>query len=495
MGYNVKNKILQNIAALRAVLRWKNGYVLTQEECNSLLSFSGWGGMKAVMYGDTTKDYWLSMGASNADMAVYDQVQELYSMLRESIANVEDYKRVVESIKNATLSSFFTPKYIPEVLYSVLEQYKHPVKTILDPSAGSGIFLTTNSLPYSTQMLAYEKDLLTSMVLDCISKVVNADSKNKITVINAPFEASGLDVKHDLVTSNIPFGAYGVYDKYFPDNNIAGRIHNYFFAKGIMKCNEGGILAFLTTNAFLDSPMNKTARKFLFSQADFISVSVLPDDLMAETANTYAPTHFLVVQKNSNKTQLTLLEEMLCNVVTKDVDGTKVQINEYISRYEDVYVGRKYLGTNQYGKPIVACESIKVDGDTYSAELFQKILSEDFAARYSPIDIQVPVAEEQDTISEVTTEEEKPSNLIVVDINKMPKIPKLDTGSLVLLTVGQADLFTEQEELYKVVSVDMDHNTAIVEKETELKPGKERNVMIDYIKIRDAYYELIEIDK
>ena len=107
--------------------------------------------------------------------------------------------------------------------------------------------------------------------------------------------------KFDLVVSNIPFGNFRVYDKSFNDASLTGKIHNYFFAKGLEKIKEGGILAYITTDAFLNTSSNQTAREYLFNNADFISLSVMPDNLMKETGNTEAPSHLLIVQKNTNK--------------------------------------------------------------------------------------------------------------------------------------------------------------------------------------------------
>src|SRR5690606_16357460 len=99
------------------------------------------------------------------------------------------------------------------------------------------------------------------------------------------------------VASNIPFGNFSVYDPAFTDKQLSGKIHNYFFAKGLDKLTDGGLMAYITTDAFLNSPSNKTAREYLFQRADFISLSVLPDNLMLDTGNTQAPSHLLVVQK------------------------------------------------------------------------------------------------------------------------------------------------------------------------------------------------------
>ena len=63
----------------------------------------------------------------------------------------------------------------------------------------------------------------------------------------APVNDNG---KYDLIVSNIPFGNFSVYDEKFPDKELSGKIHNYFFVKGLDKIANGGLLAYITTDAF-----------------------------------------------------------------------------------------------------------------------------------------------------------------------------------------------------------------------------------------------------
>ncbi len=93
--------------------------------------------------------------------------------------------------------------------------------------------------------------------------------------------------------------------------HFRGKLHNYFFAKGLDKLAEGGLMAYITTDAFLNSPSNKTAREHLFDHADFISLAVMPDNLMKDAGNTEAPSHLIVVQKNTLKQKLSVEEETL----------------------------------------------------------------------------------------------------------------------------------------------------------------------------------------
>src|SRR6185312_7538687 len=99
---------------------------------------------------------------------------------------------------------------------------------------------------------------------------------------------------------------------------LSGKIHNYFFAKGLDKIADGGLLAYITTDAFLNSPSNQTAREYLFDKSDFISLTVMPDNLMKDTGNTEAPNHLLIVQKNQNKQALKIEEKYLIETIKQE---------------------------------------------------------------------------------------------------------------------------------------------------------------------------------
>jgi hypothetical protein len=194
-------------------------------------------------------------------------------------------------------------------------------------------------------------------------------AKSRYTVHNKGFEESDKseDGQYDLVATNPPYGSFPIFDPTIKDKNLTGKVHNYFFAKGISKLRDAGILAYLVTNAFLDTPTNRTARRYVFSNCDFISLTVMPDNLMKESANTEAPSHFLVVRRRYGKTEADMSEEeqLLCEssvIPYIDItgDSTKqhpIACNHYVEhcRLEniEIAIGKRKIGKNQYGKPAV----------------------------------------------------------------------------------------------------------------------------------------------
>lgn len=382
---NIKIRLESNIAALRmAKIRMENGYspMDENEQIEVVRKWSGVGGTKGVLNDwNASKQQWIEDGVSSEDVYMYDKYQELFEAIRD-LFPFSEHKKVIDSVRNATLTSFYTPEVIPRTFYEVLKDYMQ-VETIYEPSAGSGVFLkeAIAVFPEIEQSCAYEKDILTELVLKSITK-----SQYGHTIYNKPFEESSDNEndKYDLITSNIPFGDIRVYDPNFTDKNTCNKIHNYFFAKGIDKIRDGGVLAYLVTSAFLDTVSNRTVRKYLFDRCDFISLTVMPDNLMSETGGTMAPSHFLIVRKNDSKTQLSPEEEMLIESSFNEKDGKKYASNHYMKDYRETCLLKgSYVkfGKNQYGKP-----SIEVHWDKPISEIaspFAEILRRDFNQRYS----------------------------------------------------------------------------------------------------------------
>src|ERR1041384_5894587 len=130
---------------------------------------------------------WIEQGATEQDLSLYDQVQELRGLLAGHL-NEDEYRLTLDSLKNCTLTAFYTPPFVPDALYSALwETGIKPVK-VYDPSAGAGIFLTRaiDQFPNLKYAVGVEKDLLTGAVLHCLSSSWKVNSKVNIQ----PFEQS-----------------------------------------------------------------------------------------------------------------------------------------------------------------------------------------------------------------------------------------------------------------------------------------------------------------
>ncbi|MEP7374578.1 MAG: hypothetical protein ABI675_14385 [Chitinophagaceae bacterium] len=378
MPYNPLHKLNDNIAAIRIALEGKTP---SQQEMDMLRSYSGFGGIKAILYPHGPKDEWKKSGATKEDFRLYDKIQSLHELLKEKFDD-SAYKQVVDSIKSSVLTAFYAPPVIPQTIYKALQEQGIEVSRLYEPSAGAGIFITEAVSVFKNlkHVTAVEKDILTGKVLQVIIKGLNVESNvHSIGLEHTPDYDNG---KYDLIVSNIPFGNFKVYDNNYPLDNITGKVHNYFFAKGIDKLGDGGILAFITTDAFLNGSANKGAREYLFKKADFISLSVMPDNLMKETGNTEAPNHLLIVQKNESKVVLSYDEKLLLETIGQENEFGRYHLNQYIHQHPGIVCANEVkAGTNQYGR---AHQAIWQTGDINGiAQKLSATISEGLATRFN----------------------------------------------------------------------------------------------------------------
>jgi N12 class adenine-specific DNA methylase len=351
MAYNQFQKLRDNIEAIRIALAYKAGTPVSPDDASSLQKYAGFGGLKAILFPAGEREEWVKRNASAQDLRLYPSVMELHQLLNSQLAEA-DYKSAVQSMRDSILTAYYTPEVVPQTLYAVLKDQGISPQHPYEPSSGAGVFITeaVQAFPEIKDFTAVEKDQLTGLVLQALASTLPVPVTVQIKGLEDTSDME--NGRHDLIVSNIPFGKFQVYDPKFPDKEISGKIHNYFFAKGLDKLADGCIMAFLTTDAFLNSPSNRSAREYLFRRADFISVTVMPDNLMKDTANTEAPSHLLVVQKNTTKTELNADEAMLLETASKINDFGDYHVNEFIDSEKERVIAADTIsaGRNQYGQ-------------------------------------------------------------------------------------------------------------------------------------------------
>ena len=363
MAYNLSQKLNANIEAITTAMQWQQGNILSKEAVVALKAYAGFGGIKAILYPNGSPEDWIKSGATKEDLKLHSEMTRLHAILQEHYSEKE-YNLVIASLRNSVLTAFYTPEIVPRTLYNTLKEQDIAPERIYEPSAGSGVFITEAEkvFPNLEQITAVEKDLLSGLVLSALNSTLATKSTTHIIGLEeAPTNDNG---SYDLVVSNIPFGNFSVYDKDYPEKTISGKIHNYFFAKGLDKLSDGGLMAYITTDGFLNSPSNQSVREYLFQHADFISVAVMPDNLMKETGNTDAPNHLLIVQKNEHKQTLSEYEKELLQTVELENEFGKYNTNSYLHKRPELIIGAEvFAGKNQYGQ---AHQSVRQTGDINS---------------------------------------------------------------------------------------------------------------------------------
>jgi N12 class adenine-specific DNA methylase len=349
MAFNPGRKMADNIAAIRIALDF-TGQQLSETELAALKKYAGFGGLKAVLFplGEITE--WTKFGASAADLKLYPQVMELHALLKEKLT-VKDYKAAIDALKSSSQTAYYTPDYIPRAIYAAMKEANILPKRLYEPSAGAGVFIeeAVDAFEGLQQINAVEKDILTGKILTALCSVHQLPVEVQIKKLEET--AATEKAQSDLVISNIPFGKIAVHDPAYNKSGISAKVHTYFFAKGLDKIKDGGILAYIVTEAFLNNPSNETARKYLFTSADLLSVAVLPANLMKENANVEVGMHLILVQKNDSKETLTEAEGLLIDTIEVENSFGKYHLNAWLAdKNELVYADEIIEGTNARGK-------------------------------------------------------------------------------------------------------------------------------------------------
>src|SRR5690349_19910543 len=137
MGYNTHQKLIDNINAIKIALEWKEGIKLSDAQIEALKKYASSGGIKAVLYPNTTKVDWIKENATENDLKLFENIRELHVLLQKHFEEKE-YKQVIDSLKNSVLTAFYTLSVIPQTIYSVLKDKGLQPESIYEPSAGAG---------------------------------------------------------------------------------------------------------------------------------------------------------------------------------------------------------------------------------------------------------------------------------------------------------------------------------------------------------------------
>ena len=362
MAYNKKAVLEGNTEAIRMILRLeKERREATEAEKVLLRGYQGFGGLKCVLNRCDNPDdlrYW-----SASEQNLFEPTQRLKQMIYRDAVDANTAKRYWESIKASVLTSFYTDTRIVSAIADALSATDVQVRRCLDPSAGVGAFTETFA-KQAGMVDAMEKDLLTAR----ITQALHPYGKDNIFVRQEPFEAIGeLEEKdkYDLITSNIPFGDFMVYDRsYSKGENILKRestrtIHNYFFVKGLDTIKEGGLLAFITSQGVLDSPKNEAIRRYLMQNSRLISAIRLPSGMFSENAGTDVGSDLIVLQKQSGKEIGEGIEQQFVQTASVPKgDGFSIAFNhnslfegEWKNISHRTIATDRQMGTDPYGKP------------------------------------------------------------------------------------------------------------------------------------------------
>ena len=312
-----KERFRNNINAIRVLktCEQENRYA-TKEEQEILSNYVGWGGLSNAF----DPDKW-----SNE----YD---ELKSLLTE-----EEYRQAKES----TLTAFYTPPIVIKAMFKALNNMGLEKGNILEPGCGIGNFI--GLLPNNDKLKIYgvEKDIISGNIARQLYQ------KSSIAVKGFE-EVNYSNSFFDVAIGNVPFANIQLNDKKYNLKNFL--IHDYFFAKSIDKVRPGGILAFITSQGFMDRK-NEDARKYIASRADLIGTIRLPNNVFKDSAGTMVTSDILFLQKRDSIT------DIMPDWINLDTDENGMRMNKYFIDNPEMILGEMKLLSTQYGTYEPSCVS------------------------------------------------------------------------------------------------------------------------------------------
>ena len=324
-------RIKNNIEAIKILNKLDEEQRLPAEnELNTLSNYTGWGGLSEIF--DKNKDKWNS------------EKKELKEILTK-----DQYEKAGESVLNA----YYTPNYVIENIYKILENMGFSNGKILEPSAGIGNFISQmpKKIKLNSEIHAVELDEISAK----LAKALN----NETNVINTGFENTNFNNNaFDLVIGNIPFGNYQLFDPEYAGSNMM--IHDYFIEKSIDKAKDKSLIALITSKGTMDKK-NSSIRERVAKKADLLGAIRLPDNIFKGTEVT---TDILFFKKNQDKV-FELEKESWIKVGEKD----GISMNEYFIKNPDNVLGEMTIQTGRFGEET----SCKEKGNT--KELFEKAIN------------------------------------------------------------------------------------------------------------------------
>lgn len=274
-NYTAAQRLEGNVSAIEILAEiLTSGKPATEEQKIIMSRFRGWGQVDLGKYYDV--DHILRETYSNNPM---NRLAKAIKLLDPS-----GEKGLYNAIKRASLSSYYTPTPIARAMNTFLPLAGYRGGNFLDPSMGNGVF--EGNLPKEIQ----ERSAITGVELDWLSGQLSRQLYPDANIIIGGFEKSELAPgSFDVVTSNVPFGDFGVADLTWKNDaspikrSAQNRIHNYYAVKMLEEARPGGLVSMMTTAAVMDTRSNQNIRAHIADQGEIIGAIRLPDNTFKGT--------------------------------------------------------------------------------------------------------------------------------------------------------------------------------------------------------------------
>ena len=352
-----KAKYKANVDAITLVKKLEaEGRLATPDEQAVLAKFTGWGGLPQAFQWSREwgKEY-----------------EELEQLLTD-----EEYKAARASTPNA----HYTDPSTIRAMYRGLEHLGFKGGKVLEPGAGSGLFLGVmpGNLTAKSHRTAIELDLLSARIAKHLYQRAN--------VINAEYQSVSFPNNFfDVAIGNVPFADIKIFDPNNKDlTKLRLSLHDYYFAKALSQVRPGGIVAFITSRYTMDK-LNGKMRDYVASKADLLGAIRLPNTQFKAMANTDVTTDILVFQRREDGAPAG--GEAWAKTEPLTINGQEIVVNEYFARHPEQIMGRLTTTGSMYGGQEVTVENDGREMSVALDEAFKRLPQHAMKPRKAPVSV------------------------------------------------------------------------------------------------------------
>jgi adenine-specific DNA methylase len=234
--YKIDSRTQNNIDILR---QFKNG------DLSAISHYSGFGGLRKALAQEKTQ-----------------------KALAEFLS-----PREIEGLVKSTSTGYFTPPFLIDFIYQLVQKLGFKHGNILEPACGHGAFF--ERMPKAMR----DKSTIIGIELEKMSAAIAKALYPDIKIINKGFHHFH-DGEFDLIIGNPPYASFTVFDQKHADLSDE-MIHHYFVAKSARLLKEGGLLAMVVPCYILDNP-KRHLRHQIAEIADLIAAYRMPCDLFTD---------------------------------------------------------------------------------------------------------------------------------------------------------------------------------------------------------------------
>ena len=463
-----------NITALQTIVKInEQKRRATPAEQAVIAKYRGFGGLKEILLDPSNPSLW-----SATENATRNRIETINSLLEQlaalNNANKDEY---LNSLKRSILNAHYTPDAFISAIHQIIERIGFNGGNILEPSAGSGKFITLlpEHIANQSQTTAIEIDKLTGELLQKLlpQTQIHIKAFEKTILPNNSF---------DLVISNVPYAEIGIYDPIlnrYSDKRFneasSDNLHNFFIAKSILLAKPNALLCFITSRYTMDSSQNPAIREIIGDYCTVLSALRLPESAFRNEAGTDVVADILFLQKREtpilNNIDNPIKATQEISLLNKNSVQQNVSINEYFINHPENIIGKNSIEGGMYRENNYTVISDNDDLDWIS----QQIIS------ITNKDIPLPIYQKQapsTTAQKVEADERRFKNIL--SIETPGNIVQLEDGFIGRISY---ETFSEQGE---------DGDDIIHHYINPIKIAKpDINTVRDFIKIRNSIKDLL----